>query len=618
LFNRNRLRLGKPPVIDDLIIGTSANFCVRGKRISASVIDRVFKDMRNRARRPSPNLFRSVRDPRDGSFISAICFSHERAPGFLASEKQAYDRIHGFLLIVERGDYIAVFKSGLELPASFKASYLARANPGGLEAAIATAEAVFEKIRVKSTSSRQGVRAKTVEASNLEASMPMASASGFFTQGYSVVRTDGHFSATPGTGRIAKRGDRGDAELAIEWSVAVMDQLALGGAVASSFILNFARRISLDALPAAATPVVFAVDTPRITELLLSEAPEIRLVRSDPATGAFVALSGSEIEGVIDALGETFQIKPGRPDFRIKRGARSVGTIRFAKNRIGLRQFNIHPLLGVEVETTDCPLGTDEDRKTITRYLDRENLFTILFADPALAYVEGELFRNEAMLDGGANFLAHLIPVPALSTATSEKGAFLAGQTQFSQHSVFDVIDQIAAANDVLVCDDLGDEWADFIGLSTQTRPPSVNFYHGKHGDLTLGASAFHIAVSQAQKNLGRLSLPSDSMESKYDSWSKNYTSGTSVETDIKKIIRGGDVADIRQSIDAIRKAPDTVQHVYIVTSSLSKAAVEHAFADVAVGGSPSAHFVQLYWLLTHYYSACAEMGAVGFIMCQP
>jgi hypothetical protein len=607
-------------MIEDLIVGTSANFFASGKRMSAATVDRLFKDLRSSARKPSPNLFRHVREVHNGCLISTICFSHERAPGFLTVETGAFDRVHGFVLIVERGEHIAVFRSGLELPSGFKGRHLARANPGSLEAAIATADAVFEKIRVRSTSpSKQGVRSKTVEADNLEDSMPMASASGFFTQGYSVARADGHFSATPGTGRIAKRGDRGDADLAIEWAATVIDQLELGGAAASPFIRNFARRLDINALPTAAVPITFAIDTPRLSELLLSEEPSIRLVKTDPATGNFVQLGVAETGAIIAALDEALPVRPGRPDFRIKRGARSIGAIRFAKTRIALRQFDFHPLRGIDVEATEHPIGTDEDRRALARYLDREDLFTILFSDPALAYVEGELFRNEAMLDGGANFLRHILPSGILTGATSEKGDFIAGQLAFSQDSVFrHIVDEIAASNDILICDDLGDEWADFIGLSTQSRPPSINFFHGKHGDLTLGASAFHVSVSQAEKNLGRLSLPPDAMEAKYGSWSELYTSGTGVASGIRKIIRGGEITNLRRSIEDVRTAPDAVRHIYIVTSSLSKAAVEAAFADIQTGGRPSAHFVQLYWLLTHYYSACAEMGAVGFVICQP
>jgi hypothetical protein len=57
---------------------------------------------------------------------------------------------------------------------------------------------------------------------------------------------------------------------------------------------------------------------------------------------------------------------------------------------------------------------------------------------------------------------------------------------------------------------------------------------------------------------------------------------------------------------------------VYIVTSSLSKAKVEETFGNLANGARPSPHFVQLYWLLMAYFSACSEMGVVGFVACRP
>jgi hypothetical protein len=55
-----------------------------------------------------------------------------------------------------------------------------------------------------------------------------------------------------------------------------------------------------------------------------------------------------------------------------------------------------------------------------------------------------------------------------------------------------------------------------------------------------------------------------------------------------------------------------------IVTSSLSRAAVAAVFANAAQGVQPKPHFVQLYWLLMTYFSACAEVGVVGYVICQP
>ncbi|MBL0925389.1 MAG: hypothetical protein IBJ12_13115 [Sphingomonadaceae bacterium] len=303
----------------------------------------------------------------------------------------------------------------------------------------------------------------------------------------------------------------------------------------------------------------------------------------------------------------------------MKKGTRTIGTLRFNKGRIALRNLDIAAFQDIEVETECADVGEDPERKPIIRYVDRENLFTVLFSDPALAYIDGELFRNEAMLDGGDNFLRHLIPVAELANATSEKGDFATDSTAFSESSVFRIlVDTIAHQDDILVCDDLGDEWADFIGLNTQSRPPSINFYHGKHGNVSLGASDFHVAVSQAQKNLGRLELRAADIEQKSISWSQTYESGSGVKTQITKVVRGGSITAIQSRIGEIRAAPDAARRVYIVTSSLSKAAVEQTFATLATGTKPKPYFVQLYWLLTGYYSQCADMGAVGFVICRP
>jgi hypothetical protein len=75
---------------------------------------------------------------------------------------------------------------------------------------------------------------------------------------------------------------------------------------------------------------------------------------------------------------------------------------------------------------------------------------------------------------------------------------------------------------------------------------------------------------------------------------------------------------DIEKQLARLRNSPEVVKRVSIVTSSLSKKAVEDAFADIKSGKRPTAHFVQLYWLLTSFFSACAEVGAAGYVICQP
>jgi hypothetical protein len=54
-----------------------------------------------------------------------------------------------------------------------------------------------------------------------------------------------------------------------------------------------------------------------------------------------------------------------------------------------------------------------------------------------------------------------------------------------------------------------------------------------------------------------------------------------------------------------------------MVTSSLGRRQLEEAFVDIGGGQAPTAHFVQLYSLLMGYFSACAEVGAYPYVVCQ-
>jgi hypothetical protein len=49
----------------------------------------------------------------------------------------------------------------------------------------------------------------------------------------------------------------------------------------------------------------------------------------------------------------------------------------------------------------------------------------------------------------------------------------------------------------------------------------------------------------------------------------------------------------------------------------LSRGAVECALAGIAAGRTPDPYFVQLYWLLLSFFSACSEMNALGYVVCQ-
>ena len=569
---------------------------------------------------PSKNLFSVNRTVLGRSTYSAICFSFERFPAFLDDAAGAVERVFGFLIIVEKGDLIGLLKAGLDLPAAFKADYLDNIGSERIEHAIARHDAVFEKLRLRNMStSKLALRSKALEARDLENTVAPSSASRFVPQGYTVRRPDGSYSATPNTGRISIHADRADYEAIVRWAGDMMDLVAADGGETSAFIRSFARPIKLSAIPSNVRPTYVAIDVPNLANLLFEEKERtIRLVRENRS--GFFEIAKIEIDLILEDLDRSFPVQPDQtqnhimdPDDQAR-----IGTVKLGKTRISLPGFMLASIANIFVEDASLLIGTDPNRKPLARYLDREDLFTVLFSDFALAYIDGSLYRDEALLGGGETFLRHLQASPWLVRTTSEKGKFTEGQEVFDDTSVFRaIVEHIAHDADVLLCDDLGDEWADFIGVSTATHPAMVSFYHAKHGQRSLSAAAFHDSVGQAIKNLGRMALPSEAMPAKYESWNTAYR-GAGTITAIPRIIRGGGRLEIENKIQEIQSAPDLLKRVFIVTSSLSRAQVKAVFTAAVAGQAPSAHFVQLYWLLMSYFSACAEIGTIGYVVCQP
>ena len=606
-------------MIEHFKIGRAAYFYKCKKALSDGAITALFTTLRQNSQKPSQNLIRQVRVRSGRVRHSAICFSFERQPSFLDAQAGVWERIFGFVLIVEKEDLVAVLKSGLDLPSEFKSDYLEKLAGRKVEAAIAQKAAVFEKLRLRNMStSKFALRSKTLEANDLENAVAVSSASRFIPQAYTVRRSDGNYSATPNTGRISIQAERANFEQIVSWSSGVIDALRAEQGEASAFIKNFARPVSLVDIPPAVYPTYLAFDIGSLRETLYGETPTALLVRKQGDNYVEVAEVASRV--ILNDLDQHFAIGSDGDQYAIlaPEGEITIGAVSIGKNRISLPGFTRQSINDLYVEEVTVDLGAEAKRKPLARFLDQENYFILLFSDLALAYIDGALFRDEALLAGGATFMGHLKASAALAQATSEKGRFTANQMEFAPGSVFRaVVDDVAQDTDVLLCDDLGDEWADFIGLNTAANPATVSFYHAKHGAVSLSASAFHDSVGQAVKNLGRMTLPAEAMPAKYRGWARNY-SGPKIRTSIARIIRGGTRQEIESQIDGLRAAPDLVRRVFIVTSSLSRASVATTFENAAAGIAPSAHFVQLYWLLMSYFSACNEVSVVGYVVCRP
>jgi hypothetical protein len=609
---------GDIEMIDDLSVATSANFYRIRKKLSDKAVEDLFVALRASHGVTAHNEFKHTREQLDGARWSAVCFRYESPPSFLEDTTEIRESLCGFVLLIEYQGHAAVLSSRLSLPASFKTTHFSAVATARVEGAIASADAIFQRMTMRNMSiSPYAMRAKTLEAQNLANVVGPAGSRRYAPRTYSVVANGTQSTATPSTGRIGIRSARADLPGIVTFAKGVIDALRVDNADVSPFIRSFARPVSLTEALAASAPMAMAIDTNKLSDAVGSDEAGIRLIRLD-GDGA-VELSAGELMALMEQLDGPLNIE-GDGRVRLARDPATgdqAASISLNKNRIALRSLSLPPASDVYAERASEELGEDSDRQTLREYLDEIQALIVLFEDVRLAYIDGQVFRDETLLDGGESFLRYFTASASLAPVTSEKGEFAAAQTAFDATSSFGaIIDHIAAADPILLCDDLGDEWADFIGVTDDAGLTQISFYHAKHGTLSLGASPFHVSVSQAIKNLGNMTFPEERLAAKLGLWGSTYNAPDQ-ETQIQRTIRSN-AGDLAVALRRARTAPDARRRAVIVTSSLSRQAVADAFVAIQNGRRPAPSFVQLYWLLQSFFSACTEVGANGAVVCQP
>lgn len=204
------------------------------------------------------------------------------------------------------------------------------------------------------------------------------------------------------------------------------------------------------------------------------------------------------------------------------------------------------------------------DENKLSTYLNQENKFLITFSEPAYAYAERQLFRDLNLINSIDGLLRIFESKDALASVTSEKAV---GQREFGTDGIFRFVeDSVVSANAYLVCDDLGDEWADYISVDTTSNPPRLQFLHCKHKHESSSASDLQEPIGQAVKNLSRMSLGSTEFSDKTDNkWGRNYST-----TNITRIRRGKSVLEVKEAFRNVLGDPNTERSVVLVLSSIS------------------------------------------------
>lgn len=279
---------------------------------------------------------------------------------------------------------------------------------------------------------------------------------------------------------------------------------------------------------------------------------------------------------------------------------------------------------------------TDNDALpgSVVQYLNRQQAFRVIPEDWRTVYISGQFYKPAMQVGGAFDSGSYELGRCFLTDATvggaqSEKGnAVRDNGAGWEHNSLFGIIDSLGAGTtlsehfgdpDILVCDDMGREAADFFLCDTSVKTPRVVLIHAKASsqNRSCSASGLHDVCAQAVKNLGYLAMFSQERPARVGSngwvrpWRNSYIGVVN-----ERIRRGtGTSTAIWKKIQETVNNPLVQKEVWLFLGQiLSKQAFERKLAK----GPPPSEALQAAYLL---HAAMTDVAAVGGrlrIICAP
>jgi superfamily II DNA or RNA helicase len=211
-----------------------------------------------------------------------------------------------------------------------------------------------------------------------------------------------------------------------------------------------------------------------------------------------------------------------------------------------------------------------------------------------------------------------------LANVRSEKGRLGKKRTSWEDSSIFglldsrqqnDLIRERFGRPELLICDDLNTECADFVCVNFSQH--KIAFIHAKHGDEhKVAASALHVVVAQAQKNLGIISR-SGSVPGNLARWNrKSKWSGTAV----KRWRVGSSSLPTENALwqkirTEILDNPDGTREIWLVLgATLNRTELLKQLASPNGASTVAGHVV---YLLSCLRSNCTQLNAKLRVFCD-
>lgn len=464
----------------------------------------------------------------------------------------------------------------------------------------------FEKLSMNNMNiSDNVIRQKSIEANDLKENISTFGLQSYILNNVRLSNDDDKISLSLNSSRINRFGKKNNIDFFVSWANEIVDKIE-GFGVSETFISSFATPLDFENEKQSLKPIAILFLLTRIYsdyEMGKIDSTVMRVDDRERQIDMVAILNNfSRLIGVEERIDDD-------GEFYYKVSTSLVGDLIVSMNTksITLRSQKLKKLI---------IKFSDDSETSVIEYFNRYSSYIINFDRVELVYCHRKLFMDNRLLGNIDSFLRVFQPNSALSNVRSEKGDFSTSSIAFSDDSLFGFVEnEYLNDSDFFICDDLGREWADHIGLYKN----HISFFHSKFNDSNFSASDFQDIVGQAQKNLGNLSPSDYQFASKSTLWDSNYNIN-SISTQIGRVRKGSSADDSIEYFKKLKTFPNLSKKVYLIINFISKFELEDRLNKLKKGESfrERNEVIQILWFVSSLISSCVEVNAEVYIICKP
>jgi hypothetical protein len=593
------------PYLDDIIVPRGARV-YRKPKLDRRGIDKIL-DMVAAGLPGSTILERTIRQRMHGGMASLLVFRRTDSVAFLPNNGLK-DTKHGYFLLLEKKKLaLGLSKYASRVDATLE-SYFTRLGFEEVLRLYDHQDTRYEAITMRSLGGTGGLLRRAYEAADLASVMPRAGTSRSSPSRLKLRNKEGRVRLSPSTGYVGEYG--GSVKLPeLFMFLDRIDEARTKRDAGSTFLDGFAAPLQLSELPADVVPTHLFFHAQEILDMV--EDAEGLLFGSSAAEAGTAATTVYEaLTNDVQSACELSRESDGtdaqaRLRYALRMADSEAGHVIQGKRKLSLR---ISRWEGLWIAGEAGPQRLD-------RLVADNRMFTVTFSNAEYAYAEGTVFQNRRLPEEAQGLLACLQPIADLAKCKSEKGTTSNRSRSFPALSVFAVVESLLSVNgSFVICDDLGDEWADHIRLRDGSEP-LIEFVHSKWATgPTSSASAFHDLASQAIKNLGNLTTTAkDRIGAKVATWQKRYA-----DTKIKRMRTSGSAAGLQKTYELLSNGVSTRRVMALAAPFLSKAQFQGALAQLGAGGGLPPNVNQQIWILSSFADICRQHSVFPIVYCSP